>query len=470
MDPEAVKMDELSGMESKKQNTWQVFRNDIKTARERATGFIEPLINWAFAFTQQGAERRATFLIVSFMVLWLGLAMLAHPPGLNNGSLMIQLLDAIFAADVLHHLLVLGLGLWLALRLAARYLDDIFELDNLSVAEKFIRSASFSGYYQRLKIRDGVVPSEYQESPMFRIGGPGRVDVHLENAALFERLDGTPHVISPTSKRFAVLDGFERLRSVVDLRDQVIELTVDGRTQDGVPVTAKDVRLVYSIYRGVQGDTGTHKFQQPYPFSEQAVLDLVYKQGKDPLVIKAISDSIRSELRQFISRHTLSEFLANAECGSSFVPRDQLTDLFYDYAKEFSKQAEKRGVELHWIGVGTWVTPSQIIPERQLEAWKLSCDNRLRCSEQSLSHCRKESRLIELIRLIDEVPNTFYNLIQLNTSPEQIMRRLVLDYREKLREAKDLYQNQQQPIPPELDTAIRHLTLLAAIRINNERP
>ncbi|MGE5223437.1 MAG: SPFH domain-containing protein [Omnitrophica WOR_2 bacterium] len=450
-------------------NTWQVFRQDMGSLNTRFARTVTPFFDWAFALTKNGAERRSLFLIIVSGVLWIGLALIAHPPSLGAGSLLNQFIGALFAQDILRHVIILVLAMWLALRMASLFLDDIFELGNLSISENFIRSTAFSGYYHILKIKDGGVPVEYLESPIFRIGGPGKVDVHLENAALFERPDGTPHVISPTTRRYAILDGFERMRSVVDLRDQVVELTVDGRTQDGIPVTAKDVRLVYSIYRGAQQNESEPQFQQPYPFTDQAILDLVYKHGKDALS-EAMRNTIRSELRNFISRHTLGEFLANASLTSSFVPREDLTDLFYDYAKEFSRQSENQGVELHWIGVGTWVTPSQIIPERQLEAWKISSENRARKSDQVITRMRLDNRLAELLRLIDIVPTAFYNLEEQDLQPGQIMRRLVLDYRENLREARDLYVSQKQPVPPELDAVIRHLTQLGAVRVRSEKP
>jgi hypothetical protein len=306
-----------------------------------------------------------------------------------------------------------------------------------------------------------------KNSPIFRIGGPGKVDVHLENAALFEKTDGTPHVVGPTYRRYEILEGFERLRSVIDLRDQYFDLTVEGRTQDGIPVIAKDVRLVSSVYRGPQDSGHPDHFQQPYPYKEEAIQNLVYKQDRSPL-IKTMTGSIRSELSSFIGKHTLSEFLTNAESSVEFIPRDQITDLFYDYAKEFSQRAETRGVELKWIGVGTWVIPAHVIPGRQLEAWKLSCKARLNQSQYVLARLLAESRLTELLRLVDEVPNLFYAAMGQELNPEQITRRLLLDYREKLHNARDLYHNKKQPLPPELNLVIHHLNRLTAIHLGGE--
>lgn len=444
-------------------SAWHVFQRDLSNIGSWFRREFEPFMDWLMAFTLRGAQRRAFLFIIFTIVLWLGLALLAQPVRWGFGPLPLQFFTALFAVDVLRHLLVLGLALWLGLRMSAIYLDDVFELKDVSVAERFIRRAAFAGQYDRVTIKDGGIPPENRNSPVLRIGGPGWVDVHLENVAIFERVDGSPHIISPTQKYLAVLQGFERMRRVIDLRDQVIELTVESRTQDGIPVVAKDVKMVFSVYRGEHAHLEDEAFPQPYPFEPQAVHVLVYKQGRGNW-ITAMQSLIRRELRQFISQHTLSEFLTNARVESThpFVPREQLTDLFYDFAYGFSRRAVELGVQLNWIGVGTWVTPSEIIPERHLEAWKLSGQTRVLKNEHVLHLLRNESRLSELIHLVDEILTTYYEQLSQDADPEQTMRQLLLTYREKLHNALDLYQGHNQPAPPELEAAIQHLTVLSA--------
>lgn len=448
--------------------TFQILLADMLTLKKMVQKQLEHLADWIFAFTQRGGQRRWTaFLILTFL-LWVIIGLIAHPLGRSQSPLLSQLFAALFAKDVLRHILVLGVPGWLALRLAAIYLDDIFELNDVGIAERFLRQAAYSSQYPVIRIKEGEVDPAQKNSPVIRIGGPGRVDVHLENAALFEKPGGLPHVIGPTLKRSVILDGFERLRRVTDLRDQVMEASVDGRTQDGIPVTAKDVRVVFSVYRGSGPAAPGSELHQPYPFDEKAILALVYRQGTDPWV-ESMRNMIRSELRIFISRHTLNEFLAYAD-GSTrpeqFVGRDEITGLFYNFASDFAKRARENGIQLDWIGIGTWVTPAEIIPERHLEAWRLSSENRIRASEPDLRRIRNESRVAELLYLIDQIPATFYDPAQQELTPDLIMHKLVVMYREKLRQARRLYEEQNQPVPPELDAVIHHLTSLTAIRVS----
>lgn len=445
----------------------QVFMHDLYSLRTRVASLLDRSVNWAFDFSQAGSQRRRYVLMALALLVWLGMALLLHPIHLGVDPLLDQLIYALFAANVVRRMLILWLAFFIGSRLSAVFVDDIFELRDVSVAQRFLQTAAFSGKYEGLSIREGGVAGANQTSPIFRIGGPGVVDVSLENAALFEKPNGRPHVVGLPNQRVAILDGFERLRAIIDLRDQFVDLTVEGRTQDGIPVVAKDVRLVYSIYRGPQAASLPEHFQQPYPFKEEAVLHLVYKGDKSSL-LKAMEGSIRDELGAFISKHTLSEFLTNADDSNDFIPRDQITDLFYDYAKEFTQKAETRGVELKWIGVGTWVVPAQVIPGKQLDAWKLSAKARLNQNGYVLARQRADSRLTELLRLVDEVPSLYYSLKGETLIPGQVAHRLLLDYREKLHNAYDLYVNSGEPVPPELDLVIHHLTRLTAIRLGGQ--
>lgn len=479
------------------------------------------IVNRVLATNRRTAIMRRWSMIIIGGLLWAFLAYAAHPYT-SNLEIPRNFLEypfrALFAADVFKHVFAGAVAFWLAYRVAAIYLDDIFELNNVRVTERFIRQSTFGSRYDLIEIKNGAVDEKYKDSPIILIGGPGKVRVYLENAALFEKIDGQPHVIGPTLPKTSqevpgelaeetshlrrwfkrlvsllsgengesspdadgtcVLESFERLRSIIDLRDQVETMTVFGRTRDGIPIQATDLRVIFSILR--DGQTPTLK--QPYPFSPQAFETLVYTMPRRAL-IPEISYQINRWLWRFIARHTLSEFLAaigqpevgdisarrregnqaieqpgsqnpnggNAASaappvpGPPFNPRPEIRDLFYDY-NNFVRKAREKGVELRWIGLGTWVLPNSIIPERHIHAWRITQENLIRGSQASLAGLRQESRAERLSVIIRECP--LERARELNLRDEAAwkanMAHLTQGYIGKLQTALDIYASRQQ--------------------------
>jgi hypothetical protein len=102
-------------------------------------------------------------------------------------------------------------------------------------------------------------------------------------------------------------------------------------------------------------------------------------------------------------------------------------------------------VQLSWIGVGTWVTPSEIIPARHLEAWRLSSEARWLVSLPQLESVQENSRQAELLRLIEDLQSSYLNSLEDGKEDRAVMRRLLLFFREKLHKAIDLYKVRGNP-------------------------
>jgi len=464
------------------------------------------------------SNRRITLILVGG-IAWAVLAYILHPFVPNSDrmlSLLMYPFRALFAADVFKHLLVGIFVFWLAYRAAAIYLDDIFELKNIRIAERFIRQSAFASQYDVMDIKEGEVRLKDQNSPMFLIGGPGKVRVYLENAAVFEQVGGTPHVIGPTIKssktpksdqaigkpflgrsqglfsammRFdrnesgskndgaRVLGSFERIRSVIDLRDQVQEVSVNARTRDGIPVSVKNMRVIYSVRRDGQEPT----LEKPYPFQREAVESLVYDLTRESWT-DAMAAQIKREIGAFIFRHTLSEFLAaigrpeleqavknitevqveadrlagmqndfeiDVPDPPPFVPRPGISDLFYDYSN-FVARVRNKGVELRWIGIGTWDFPTDIIPERHLQAWRITYENLARGNEATLEMLSTASWTEQMLAIVHDTPLDKFT--QIDPEDESLRKlnfvSLVNAYRGKLHLALEAYDRRDESDSP----------------------
>jgi hypothetical protein len=572
--------------------------NELGTFRELFRRLINALINQVFDLRPQRAVQRMQYLIFLFLLagflatithpdyslpFWAGhlrsiFLYLFNPPYAANypGNPFIDFLsfavDAFTDPRTLQYLPIFLAPFFIALQCAAIYLADVFELQNnadievgVRVARDFIWEVALSGSDKTIRIQQGGIAEEHRLSPNYLIGGPGKVIVDLDSVALFEKPDGTPHIIGPTGREpggRATLDGFERFRQAIDIRDQYVDLrdqdskaqSVKGRSRDGIPITATDVRLMFSVYRG-ENPKKTDQF--PYPFSNEAIEQIVYR-ASSRVTPEATNPSayefswiynmiglIRGMLGGFMSEHKLSDYLASigkpefdrvkqreeliaeqvrrltpqtedegegneVKPPPLFTPRYEITNLFSQFAEGFTKSARNSGVELRWIGVGTWKTPPEIdvVSEKHFQAWQLSQENLREGSEEALKGAEYMAALERLKSLIQSVPldafeehtiadrrfrrsskkddrkketgpldsenlgtegvddlSSLLHVLDRRSSssgyPEPdhdtVIRQLVMDYRKQLAEARDFMKSRNEDVPPKIQEAIAHL-------------
>ena len=388
-------------------------------------------------------------------------------------------------------LFILLIPMYIGIEMGGNYITDIFELDDPSVAWKFIGEISLGGASEVLHIRDGKIAESDKDSPIVLIGGPGRVEVEFDTAVLFEKPDGTPHVIGPADMKAKTLDGFERLREpIINLRDQYIGYTasdaisVENRSLDGIPISAKDARVVFGIHHSDGSDSQKPEKEKPFLYDPQSVQDLIYQQsvqvlqgehpsGEPGAWTNMMRGMVIGEIGSFMNQNKLSEFLASISTPEIealehredtilvqtlqysnqlpdmepqdftkpiFHPRTELTDRFMKYTDGFSKRANERGMDLHWIGVGTWKPANDVINVRHLEAWRLNLDNALHSSNEALDQAMEEAYLAEILRLIKNVPLDAYKECRANLiEKEKCIESLLQNFWEQMGNVLDAY-------------------------------
>lgn len=489
------------------QYEWGIFRAQVRDLRDQ-------VINFIFALTFGRAEWRGRTLTLLFILLTGMTALRAHrlPEWTEHfRNIFIYLLNPAvaetfttnpitdtlrFALDgwptLLRYLPIFLLPYLFALHNASRYLADIFEIP-ADLARKFIWEVALGGSSEIGVIREGEFKNR-DDSLIYAIGGPGYVTVDMDSAALFEKPDGTPHVIGPTVRGPAPLSGFERFRQAIDLRDQHIQLDdgqdIAGRSLDGIIVKAADVHVRFSIDRGGKG----RSLREPFPFkSEQIIEKLIYEEHREvggetfdladgtPYSnrsnLLAITKILHALFRKFISEHRLTEFLASygekeikkikeqkaaierqrqslspGEASAEkavekedrppmFTSRPEITDIFRE---KFTRLYRDLGLELIWIDIGTWKTPASIVPEHHLEAWRLSSENAEKAADQHYQSIEKTALINKAIQMIRNMPIERHHRIHRNPSfkhPEAV-KAIVLGYREQLLEARDFLEQE----------------------------
>ena len=506
--------------------------------RELFYRLINAFLNRIFDLRPEKAARRMRSLILLFIIAVFAVSLRFYPldlwtkyvrdiflyyltPGYSSIYVGNPLIN--FANFFLHvfrdprifqYIPILLAPFFIALQAASLYLADIFELEHVRIARGFIWSVALSGSEETIRVSQGGISEEDRHSPTFLIGGPGKVIVDLDSVAMFEKPDGTPHIIGPTGKEpraRATLDGFERFRHAIDTRDHYVDLrdqdpksqSVQSRSLDGIPITATDVRLVFSVYRGDVKPSPSN----PYPFNKESIEQIIY-QATSRVTPELPSSStyefawsnrmvslIRAELGTFMGKHKLTAYLANIgmpeleklrkrkemlseeiqkiappeqdtltedepDNPPDFQPRHKISNLFTEFTNEFTKRAHSNGVELHWIGVGTWKTPIEIVivPENHLQAWKISNENLIRESPEVLAKLESEAILQKTMMLIQDVPIAAHTKATTEEKePKKQLRALLLEYQQQFLEAAEFMRSKGEAVPPHIEEAISHI-------------
>lgn len=472
------------------------------------SGFLLSLINYPLTLWLARAQDIFLYFFSS-----------AYRQGYTTGdpisNLVLFALQVFFDPRNLRFLPLLLAPYFISLQSAAIYLADIFNLADVSIARRHILEVALGGSDETIRIAKGEIAEEDKKSANFLIGGPGKVVVELDSVALFEKPDGTPHVIGPTSREpggKATIEGFERFREAIDLRDHIIELrdldekarSVLSRSKDGIPIIATDVRFMFSIDRGEALTPAPDTL--PYPFGNQAVERLVYKaiskvtpEQKEPsayafLWRENMTSLIRSELIKFMSRNELNKYFASIgqpevnrvaqrenlltdEARNllpkgikpqdkkeppkkpEFVPRPQIKgELFGEFVESFNKTARERGVKLQWIGIGTWKSPIEKVFSQHIEAWKISRENAGMDDNDALKGFSIEAVLHKMMELIQDIPlRSYQQASQTATNHQDIIQRVIIDYRQQLIQAKDLWAHKGEFVPVDVEDAIKIL-------------
>lgn len=354
------------------------------------------LVNWFHLLIDgflgrdlSSARLRLSVVALLVAAYWFGLAVAADFPRVLSPEWLAQLafplnvladfLTSFTAPQLLRHVIPFLGGLYLAFRLGSHYLADMYELETLSLASRHLLASMFGFGQDTLVVSEGQLANLDHNSPLLRIGGPGFLNVHLGFAAVLEDSQGLPKVYGPQGRR--TVEGFERLRDVIDLRDQLRRVPeVRAVTADGVEVCARDVQMVFRAYSGEQ----PRNLETPYPYTEEAIRRLVYGQpvsergprhwtaGLDRLVAEQVETFVSSlsfenllALRPQTSRHGTAQ-------ETFHISRSKLTERFH--TSETERRLREQGLELLWVGVGTWEVRTEesdaSAGRALLDAWK----------------------------------------------------------------------------------------------------
>jgi regulator of protease activity HflC (stomatin/prohibitin superfamily) len=268
----------------------------------------------------------------------------------TGGWFLHRALGGLFAA-----LVFLGTIYW-----ASQYLFVMYGLDSRLDAFGALLTFMFGVNLPHMIIAEGRILQK-SNGTMSKLGGPGVLIVKNDSAVVTET-GGRARVLRPGVH--LITNRFEVVKEVVDLRPQVRVGTVKAMTKDGFEVTI-------DFFAGFQIDPGGRKptGEEPYPFSEQAMLRAVYRSKQVDATgaqtwHERVPGAIAGNVREMIATHYLEDFFKPDDPESD--PRTHLKEWLFAKSKGLVGNV---GAQLNWVSFSTPAIPNAAA-HQFLERWQ----------------------------------------------------------------------------------------------------
>jgi len=233
------------------------------------------------------------------------------------------------------------------------YIRDIYAISYLSKAFRYLIASMFGILYPRIEIDGGKIKSQAgeEENSLEKIGGPGFVLIQPGNAVIFRDLREPSNIALP---QLYFMRPFEKIGTIADIDEQHgYEKEIRAVTHDGIQLHIRDINYRYKILPDVKdGKQTTRSKENPYPFSQTAMLDMAYnrsisEKGEDTWQ-QGIQRTVNSSITNFIGKNNIDYLTAPRKSGED--PRRTLrVELF---AASVNAQMKRLGAELLWIDAG----------------------------------------------------------------------------------------------------------------------
>jgi hypothetical protein len=282
---------------------------------------------------------------------------------------LLRFTGVVFSPRSLRFLLLPIITFVIAMIVGARYVQDIYNLTSYRLSFRYLFASLFGQFYPYLRIENGEMVLDQDEvNPLAVIGGPGYVMINPGNAVLFEHLR---HPAAVHGQGLHFVSRFESIKEIIDLRDQqgLIEQS-SAMSKDGLIVTIHEIRFRYRV-AGVwrtSGNTG-RSIENPYPFSVQAIRNLVYSRLMRKEGVNSWSDSIRSAFEGDILNYIRTNLLdtVTAPDGIGKDPRKKIRLALS--TKEARAKFKNLGAELLWFDIGRFNFEDPAVEEQRISTW-----------------------------------------------------------------------------------------------------
>ncbi|HEY60989.1 MAG TPA: hypothetical protein G4N92_09995 [Anaerolineae bacterium] len=295
---------------------------------------IEEFFDLIFNKSPLSSTARFYILVFILFIIWMTLALSLHPPVTIPEShfllrflpythdpiidLLFRVTAAFFSFDVIIRVAAIFITFFIAKKYTAAYMSLIYSLPKTKDADNFLANSIVPiQNYPTIIIRKSDIVKNFSDSILFKIGGPGKIIIGIENAIFFESNNGAIELIGPTINQlhhYYFLQWFKQLREIIDLRDQSINLFIQGRTKNGILLNLKDVNFIFSLVQEIKNKKSGSSSTINFKFLEKIYREIGYSNWVDFII-----DNIYDLIIGFLRKHTLEELLSKSDQQETFT-------------------------------------------------------------------------------------------------------------------------------------------------------
>ena len=281
-----------------------------------------------------------------------------------------------FIALVLIFLSSLVFALALVLRAFTQFAQRFYDLppeDAMGVVSRLAL-----GMHQALPLAPRLRVQEGRANPdgptvLFKVGGPGYLSIAHDSAVVTSHFGKLRRILGPG---LHMLDPFEKVWDVVDLRPQRRTVRVEFMTADGIPAYC-EADVCFRIDGGRQRPTES----LPFPYLAQAVLAVttmkraLKDEGIQDWTQLMTDDVLDGVMRNLLEQYRMEEFLnpqywLPRPVVPVTLPPQPITLLEAKIDGEARTAALRLGISVDRVQLGPVLPAEKAIPRQWLEFWR----------------------------------------------------------------------------------------------------
>ncbi len=275
--------------------------------------------------------------------------------------------------------------------LAAQFVQKLHKTDSLADARGHIVNSLFGQlrFAPWIRVTNGRLDGS-DKHVLRRIGGPGRLVVYNDSAAVLERAG---HFTRVESQGFPALHPFEKVYTVIDLRPRRETSEVSAMSKEGIPITC-EADIQFQISEGDSRPTAT----SPFPASEyeifRAATSTWVLEASLPKETRDMDWSSRilmgeavGYLRSILAQQPLDALIGLSDGGTA-NPREEIRQ---ELERSLRAAAPNLGARILRVELGD-IRVEDSVTQQWIEAWKANW-------EQQNAHERAKGRAEEIRHL-----------------------------------------------------------------------